>query len=218
MTRSIEIAPDEYYHIYNRGTDRRTIFRNSKDRDRFLASLYLANSDKVVHVSNHEALSLSDLFRLERGEPLVDMCAYCLMPNHFHLIVRERTEGGTSKFMQKLLTGYTMYFNKINERTGALFQGTYQAQHVASDRYLTYLIAYIHLNPVKLIEPEWKESGIKDRAAAERYLDAYRYSSYADFCGEKRPEGVILDRSALPEYFTGPAGFRAHMTEWLTYR
>ena len=141
------------------------------------------------------------------------------MPNHFHLLVRERTEGGIARFMQKLLTGYTMYFNTINERSGALFQGKYKAEHVDNDRYLKYLIAYIHLNPIQLIEPRWKEVGLKNRARAEQYLNHYRYSSFLDYCGtEKRAEQRILNLEALPEYFVSPNDFRTSVTEWLGFK
>ena len=139
------------------------------------------------------------------------------MPNHFHLLVRELKEGGISKFMQKLMTGYTMYFNKKNDRNGSLFQGKFKATHVSNDRYLRYLVSYIHLNPVKLIEPKWKESGIADRATAERYLARYGPSSYRDYLNETRSENVILDTSALPEYFDSDMEFKEFVTEWLTY-
>lgn len=148
---------------------------------------------------------------------MVEIVAYCLMPNHFHLLVREIEDNGISKFMQKVTTGYTMYFNRRNDRSGALFQGKFKATHVADDRYLRYLISYIHLNPVKLIEPKWKETGIHDREEAERYLEGYAPSSYLDYLGRQRSEGMILARKALPEYFSSGADFKSFVTEWLSY-
>ena len=158
------------------------------------------------------------LLALERGEPLVDLCAYCLMPNHFHLLVRERSSGGISRFMQKLTTGYTMYFNTRRERTGALFQGRFKAEHAKEDRYLKYLISYIHLNPVKLIESKWKETGIVNRKRAETYLEQYRWSSFGDYCGLERPEGALINQSALPAYHETPHDFKESVTEWLGYK
>jgi len=216
MSRNLVIAPEEFYHIYNRGTDKRDIFKTKSDYDRLLSLLYISNSGVPVHLQR-QGLTLTELFSIERGDPLVDIGAYCFMPNHFHLLLRESVEGGISKFMQKVTTGYTMYFNKLYERTGALFQGTYKSTHADSDRYLAYLIAYIHLNPVKLIEPRWKETGIADRKRAEEYLDQYRYSSYVDFIGEKRPENSVLSKESLPEYFETPADFKRSITEWLSY-
>lgn len=186
------------------------------DRDRFLALLYFANQDGPADLKL-QGLTLSEIIE-ERGDTqLVEISAYCLMPNHFHLLIRELEEGGISKFMQKLTTGYTMYFNKWHERNGALFQGTFKATHVADDRYLRYLISYIHLNPIKLIEPKWKEVGIIDRTRAEQYLESYAPSSYLDYRGRQRPEGMILTREALPEYFSSGSDFKTFVTEWLSY-
>ncbi|MBI5470259.1 transposase [Candidatus Kaiserbacteria bacterium] len=218
MTRKIEFSDGEYYHLYNRGTEKRPIFRHNKDRDRFLASLYVANSDNPIHISNHDALSLQKLLALTRGAPLVELSAYCLMPNHFHLIVREICEGGISKFMQKLITGYTMYFNLINERTGSLFQGRFKAEHIDNDRYLKYLIAYVHLNPVSIIEPKWKENGIGNPVRAQRYLDSYRHSSFLDYAGQERDERHIIDMSSLPDYFKNSMDFKASVLEWLNFK
>jgi len=186
------------------------------DRDRFLALLYLANQSDPVDLKL-QGSTLLEITERRTGEPLVEIVAYCLMPNHFHLLTRELEDGGISKFLQKLTTGYTMYFNKWHERSGSLFQGRFKATHVADDRYLRYLISYIHLNPIKLIEPKWKESGITNQARAERYLEEYAQSSYLDYLGKKRLEEMILSREALPEYFSSGADFKTFVTEWLTY-
>ena len=187
MARKTRFAPNEYYHIYNRGTEKRDIFMSSRDYDRLLCLLYACNqSDTVVQVQNKTLLELT---KIKNGsKPLVEIAAYCLMPNHFHLLIREKEENGVSRFMQKVTTGYTMYFNKKFERTGSLFQGAFKATHVKEDRYLKYLISYIHLNPIKLIEPEWKEVGISDLNGSQKYLDNYKYSSYLDYQNKNRVE------------------------------
>ncbi|HUY62501.1 MAG TPA: transposase [Candidatus Paceibacterota bacterium] len=215
MTRSIQIAPEEFYHLYNRGVEKRKIFLRNADYDRFLALLYLANQDEPADLK-YQGHSLREVQRV-RGTQLVDIIAYCLMPNHFHILARERTEGGIARFMQKVTTGYTMYFNKRNERSGALFGGTYKAKHVSEDRYFRYLVAYIHLNPVKLLDPSWKESGIKDSVRAERFLTQYAFSSYPDYSGEERPHGLILERTVLEDLFPSAGDFKSCVTEWLTY-
>lgn len=214
MTRNLVFAPGEFYHIYNRGTEKRKIFLTHYDYERFLSLLYLANSEEPVDLKR-QGRTLSELLNQERGEKLVDLCAYCLMPNHFHLIVKEVKEGGISKFIQKLTTGYTMYFNKMNERSGALFQGKFKSEHANDDRYLKYLIAYVHLNPVKLFQAEWKIKEISDRKGAERFLDQYRYSSFLDYCGQSRLENSLLSIEALPQYSSTPRDFRSSVTEWL---
>lgn len=216
MARSFSFAPGEFYHIYNRGTEKRDIFTSHADYGRFLALLYFANQTDAADLKL-QGSTLSETIEERAGIPLVEIAAYCLMPNHFHLLIRELEEGGISKFMQKLTTGYTMYFNKRHERSGSLFQGKFKATHVSDDRYLRYLISYIHLNPVKLIEPKWKETRIADKERAERYLEAYASSSYLDYLGKERPERMILSREALPEYFSSGIDFKTFVTEWLTY-
>lgn len=216
MARTFSFAIGEFYHIYNRGTEKRNIFMSRSDRNRFLALLYFANQSDPADLKL-QGSTLLEIIERRTSAPLVEIAAYCLMPNHFHLLIREFEDGGISKFMQKLTTGYTMYFNKKNERNGSLFQGRFKATHVSDDRYLRYLISYIHLNPVKLIEPKWKETGITDKDRAERYLEEYTQSSYLDYLGRNRSEGMILSREALPEYFSSGADFKTLVTEWLTY-
>ena len=216
MTRTFSFAPGEFYHIYNRGTEKRNIFMSRADRSRFLALLYFANQNEPVNLKL-QGSTLLEIDEERAGDPIVEIVAYCLMPNHFHLLIRELEDGGISKFMQKLTTGYTMYFNKKYERNGALFQGRFKATHVADDNYLRYLISYIHLNPVKLIEPKWKETGITNKAYAQRYLETYTASSYLDYLGKERPERIILAHEALPEYFSSGSDFKTFVTEWLTY-
>lgn len=176
----------------------------------------MCNGAAAVHLQL-QGRTLKDLALEDRGEPLISIGAYCLMPNHFHLLVHELKDGGISRFMQKLTTGYTMYFNKRYERTGALFQGKFRAAHANNDSYLKYLVSYIHLNPVKLIEPKWKENGIGDRVSAEEYLKGYVYSSYLDYAGVDRVEHCILDKNALPEYFLTHDDFNKNLMEWLDY-
>jgi putative transposase len=220
MSRKITISVGEFYHLYNRGTDKRTIFLNETDRTRFQALLYLINSDRRIHI-DHEfprGLASRSWYELEQGDTLVDICAYVLMPNHFHILAKEKTAGGISRFMQKLLTAYTMYFNTKYERTGSLFQGTFKATHATEDEYLKYLVSYIHLNPIKLIEPTWKETGIADKSAAKKYLDLFEYSSYPDFLGKKRSENIILSKEALPAYFASTRDFEREIMDWLSFR
>jgi len=136
---------------------------------------------------------------IDKKDSLVDIGAYCLMPNHFHILLKEKTENGISKFMKKLSTGYSMYFNKRYERTGRLFEGTFKSVHADSDEYLKYLFAYIHLNPIKLINPVWKEEGIRNSVEAKLFLSGYSFSSYLDYTMKarnngKRPESKILNR------------------------
>ena len=214
-------APEEFYHIYNRGTEKRKIFLSNADRDRFLTLLYLANGSKPVRLENirrneQGRTLLKAAFEVDRGEPLVDIAAYCLMPNHFHLLLRQRDESGISSFLQKLLTGYTMYFNLKNDRSGTLFEGRSKSKHAGEDTYLKYLISYIHLNPIKLVEPRWKEIGLHNNRNARELLRTYRYSSFADYASQQRIEGRIVNREAFPYPMT-PEEFKREVFEWLEY-
>lgn len=220
MRRKIDFSIGEYYHIYNRGTDKRIIFTDDHDYRRFTALLYVCNSTKAVDLNVHfyEGRSFLELFDIERDDTLVDIGVYCPMPNHFHILVREKTEGGVTKFMSKLAIAYSMYFNRKNERTGGLFEGPFKAKHVTTDEHLKYLFAYAHLNPIKIIDPKWKENGIQNRFNAREYLKSYTHSSYLDYQGEVRPENKILNYDAFPEYFTTPKAFDAFVDEWLTFK
>lgn len=182
MSRANVFSIGEWYHCYNRGVDKRKIFLERNDYERFLALLYFANSPEAVHLEHkgrgRTSPSWLDETQLtERQDTLVDIGAYCLMSNHFHLVLRERTEGGITTFMRKVGTGYTMYFNKRNERTGPLLGGKFRARHVSDEQYLKRVINYVHANPVEITEPEWKEGIIRNEAKTKDFLRKYNYSS-----------------------------------------
>ena len=198
------------------------IFLENVDYFRFLLLLYVANDTQNIDLRNLintiEDGGFPAVIRyIGERQFLVDIGAYCLMDNHFHILVREREEGGTSQFMERLLKAYVMYFNNKYERKGNLFESNFQAKHANLDNYLKYLHAYIHLNPVKYIEPDWKEIGIKDPEGAENFLKSYWNSSFLDFLGKKRPEGEILNTFAFPQYFEDWYSFQGFIQEWLTY-
>lgn len=149
-----------------------------------------------------------------RTQPMVDIVCYCLMPNHFHLVLRQLIDGGIHKFMHKLATGYAMYFNRKYDRTGILFEGPFKAIPIKEDEYLTHLLRYIHLNPVDLVEPEWKENGIKDWESANKFLENYRWSSYMDYIG-KHNFPSILNREPLGWYFKTPEEYKDFVQCWM---
>lgn len=217
MGRPLEFSINEFYHVYNRGTEKRDIFLNDLDYHRFVSLLFTCNASETIHLSDCQGSTLTEIFRKERGNTLVDIGAYCLMPNHFHLLLHERRANGISLFMQKLSTAYTMYFNKKRERTGSLFQGRFKAVHATNDKYLEYLFAYIHLNPVKLLQSDWKEKGIRNPNKAEQFLSKYHHSSYSDYIGENRETGVILNRPVFPNYFHTKKDFDEFMKQWFSH-
>ncbi len=149
MSIRIHSIPDEYYHIYNRGVDKRVIFNDVHDYQRFLLLLLLSNDVSPTNISQSiRDYSIPELI-LKPRTPIVKISSFSLLPNHYHLLVSPVIDRGVSLFMQKVATGYTMYFNIKEERTGSLFQGKYKIKHVTDDRYLKYLFEYIHLNPIR---------------------------------------------------------------------
>lgn len=215
MTRKINsFAEGEYYHIYNRGIEKRDIFLDQSDFNRFIILLKIANSKEPVHIQKTRRKS-QGLTLTDNKEKILEIGSYCLMPNHFHLLIKETVEGGISKFMSKIMTAYTMYFNKKYERSGALFQGTFKAEHANSDEYLKYLFSYIHLNPVKLIQPDWKESGIENKDKIINFLKDYKHSSYLDYMGVNREENKIINKEVFPEYFPSIDDFEREIFDWL---
>ena len=208
-------AYGEFYHAYNRGTDKRVIFQDTADYRRFVELLFLSNSVFAVDIRYVRKFNNS-IYDFDRGDPLVYIGAYCLMPNHFHILLTPVVEGGVQIFMQKLSTGYSMYFNKRYERKGALFESRFKARHANSDEYLKYLFSYIHLNPVKLIQPDWKESGIRDIERVKQYLDTYEFSSLKDYFGH-RIQSDIIESTKFPEYFSSKQQVDAELLNWLAY-
>ena len=210
--RKTSFAPGEFYHIYNRGNGKREIFHDQWDYSHFLKILNLFNN-KENHCLRYES---GNFFIPNLKTELVSIGGYCLMPNHFHLLVTEKEEGGISRFMQKLSTGYVMYYNQKYKRTGSLFEGKFKSEHVGNDKYLKYLFSYIHLNPVKLVEPKWKTKGVMDQTRVLEFLNGYEYSSYKKYLTDEDKYN-ILDTSAFPEYFPTKESFKKEIFEWLNY-
>ena len=204
MERKIAFVPGEHYHVFSRGVEKRKIFQERRDYLRFLALLYILNQKEQFHLSNflkRDKRKVDDVFEKKRDSQLVSILAYSLMPNHFHLLIRENEEGGISKFMGKLLTAYSMYFNIKNERSGPLFVRPFRSSHAENDTHFRHLFSYIHLNCLDLHQSSWKSAGIADRNSADRFLNQYRYSSYPYFVNSATfPEHKILDQLAIPDF------------------
>jgi putative transposase len=224
MNRNIIFSPGEYYHIYSRGVDKRNIFLNKNDYNRFVKLLYLANSDK-----KHDFADIfgrkgdREIGETEKGKEIVFIGAWCLMSNHFHILIKDNSEvglqggGSVSLFMQKLLTGYSMYFNTRYHRKGTLFESKFKAKHLDYDQYLKYQFAYIHLNPVSLVDSGWKKKEVVDIEKAKEFLNDYKHSSYLDYLGVDRPEGKIINKKEFPEYFENTTDFREMIDEWMDF-
>jgi putative transposase len=215
--RKINFVEGEYYHIYNRGNSKQKIFHDTKDYRHFLDLLYLLNTKNNITISNLKRYETFDLHEINSEDNLVAIGAYVLMPNHFHILITEKIEGGISKFMQKVSTAYVMYYNKKYNRTGGLFEGKFKSQHLNTDKYLKYIFSYIHLNPIKLIQKDWKEKGIKNKKEAFEYLNKYEYSSFLDYLKDDnfRKNSKILKKKSFPNYFLNSKEFTTDILSWL---
>jgi putative transposase len=205
MLRKQPLVEGETYHVYNRGANKQRIFTNTSDYARFSLLLHLANSRTPVHLANllqrYQGRSFIEIYENEKvSDRLVDILAYSLMPNHFHLIIRQKEKDGIAIFMKKLATGYSMYFNAKYEHSGTLFQGRFKSRHIDSEEYFRYIFAYVHLNPLDIFQADWKSDGIKDKRGARKFLKSYAYGSFPDYPVSSRPEGLILSLDETPDF------------------
>lgn len=198
MPRAI-IAPDEHYHVFNRGVNKQNIFLDKMDHARMIIVLLLAQSPQPLYnvtrstkeFIKKEKFVLPDLSIVKNIQSrAVELVAFALMPNHFHLIVKELDEGGISTYLQRIEISYTKYFNTKYRRSGYLLQGPFQSVHIDSNEQLLHLSAYIHKNPAELLA--WKNK--------ERF---YPWSSYQDFIGDNR-WGELLAAEVIRRQFDSP--------------
>lgn len=177
----------EYYHIYNRGVDRRVIFVDNDERRRFINTLYVLNNFlEIPPRFNMYELKPREL--LVPISPFVEIAAGCLMDNHYHLIVRPLQEKGVSRFLHKIGLSYASYFNRRHDRSGRLFESTFKAKHVDRHEYASYLTEYIHLNPADLYQTK---SGT-DKESVLRKIEEYQWSSLPIYLGGESPFSLIV--------------------------
>lgn len=182
--RKTPLANDEYYHVYNRGVDKREIFHDRYDADRFFQSMVAFNtvnpvgSLREVYVERKNSGSTAG-----NDDPLVEIVAYCLNQNHFHLLLKQKVDGGISEFMKRLSGGYTWYFNNKYDRTGALFQGRFKSSHIDVNEYLLHVSVYISLN--------FRVHKYRDKAL-ENIL-----SSWDEYMGISSPQNSICSKDII---------------------
>lgn len=188
-------AENTYYHIYNRGVEKRNIFIDNQDYEVFLHLLkyYLSEENEAL---THPIELIAPNDKPIRPRPLrnlnkeIDLIAYCLMPNHFHLLVKQNTKNGITKLTRSISTTYALYFNRRYKREGTLFQGRYKAVIVKNESYLLHLSRYIHLNPITLL--------------TKTDLVTWPYSSYQYYLGAKKADwikpGIILKFFERPDW------------------
>ncbi len=208
--RNTNLSIDEYYHLYNRGNSKQIIFKDDKDCEFFQKLLKILNTDKRKALRN-----ITESIQNHDDEKIVSIGAYCLMPNHFHILIKQEVDGGISLFMKKILTAYVMYFNKKYSRSGGLFEGRFKSKHINNDNYLKYLFAYIHLNPIKIKDSTWNKNEDYKRQDNIDFIKNYKYSSFIDYLNIKREENYILNKSAFPEYFPNKEEVLKYLNLWI---
>ncbi len=210
--RKPKFADGQVYHIFNRGVEKRTIFLDDDDYFRFIHNLFEFNDeDPVLNVNyyfNPKTMNVESRHLKREKKPrnlLVEILLFTLMPNHYHLLLRQKREGGIVKFMQKFGTGYTMYFNQKYDRVGGLFQGRFKAVLINNDVHFIHLPQYIHTNPLSL-----NYGG----STSIEFLKNYRWSSFPDYIGIKNFPS-ITDREFLLDVFQGEKNYKKHTETWL---
>jgi len=209
----------ELFHCCNRGVEKRDIVRDEKDRVRFVHELYAMNDAHPAGNAGHFLhMDLRSPYVRKRNrdrrerELLVDIHAWCLMGNHYHLLLSERVDGGITKFLRKFNVGYANYFNERHSRSGALYQGRTKKVSIEEDAQLFYIFHYIHCNPLDFLESArgWRSGVVGSTRAALAHLNGYRWSSYQDYCNIKNFPSLLSDhfgRELYPNYQSAISDF-----------
>ncbi len=209
-----------FYHTLNRGVDKRNIFLDKQDYLRFIHDLYELNNEDRVETTSHLFKANPDITNNTNGKNrkerkmIVDILAFCLMPNHYHLLLSPKIKNGIPLFMQKVNMGYSKYFNQKYEREGTLFQGRYKGILITDNTHFLHLPFYIHLNPLDLKYPEWRASKIASPEKALEFLESYKWSSHLEYLGAKN-YGSVLDKKILNEIFDGSTGYKKLIETYL---
>lgn len=227
--RKEKFVIDNYYHIYNRGNRKAEIVRTTADKWRFMQALRFFNdSHSSTHILRQISLAEPGSARLQKAEsvfetgwprewperePLVKILCYSLIPNHFHLLLKEIRQDGIGKFMHKLGTGYTNFFNLKYHEVGRIFQGPYKAKLVSEENYLKYLAVYIQVINVLELYPGGFEQALKNFDEAIKLLDEYPFSSHPDYSGLR--SSLIIDKDILGEFFPTPNDYRKFIREMI---
>jgi len=222
---------DEIYHIVSRAVGDTEVFSNEGDFYRGIFCIYEFNNSKPVEIwerrraRNRFKLQEKKLVgcrtphQLEYGddrEKIVDVLAFSFMSNHLHLILRQLKDNGITEFMKKVNGGYANYFNKKYQRMGHLFN-KFRAVHIKDDNQLRAVFVYVHLNSISLIEPGWKDNGIRDVDNVIKFLENSKRHSYMDYL-DKKSFPSVTQRDFYSEFLGGPEGCKAIIDDWVKYK
>lgn len=190
-----------YYHIFNRGINRQPIFSNDRDYQRFLATLnYYQFSGPKSRFSTHQRFRLKDF---SNNPKIIEIIAFCLMPNHFHLLLRQLKDNGIVEFISKVLNSYTKYYNAKHRRSGSLLEGEFKAVLIETDEQLIHVSRYIHLNPY-----------VSDLT---HDLESFPYSSYQYYLGLDNGNSLIPSTQPILEFFNNPKDYQKFIKDHQDY-
>ncbi len=195
---------------------------DDRDRFRFIHDLFEFNDTAPANTSSYHFYNneSGDVGRRQiqretkTRKLLVNLHCFCLMPNHYHLLLSPLVEKGMSLFMKKLNGGYVKYFNEKHNRTGTLFERKYKSILVENESHFTHLPYYIHLNALDLVAPEWRERRLGNPNKALAFLNNYHWSSHLDYTGQRNFPS-ITQRDFLLEVFNGEKGYTKSIENWL---
>lgn len=211
-----QFVTGEIYHIYNRGVEKRSIVQNDKDRFRFIHDMFAFNDEAPTLNAGYHHTTKTAPHRSRKL--LVEILCFCIMPNHYHFLIKQKVDNGITLFMRKFGTGYTNYFNKKYRRVGPLFQGKFKAVLVKQEPHLLYLPHYIHLNPLDLITPKWRTQQIPNPRKALKFLESYRWSSYLDYINISNFPS-LTSRNPILKYYglstQSTTTYHNELKEWL---
>lgn len=223
-----QLINNEIYHIVLRGVGDSLIFKNIDNYYRGIFSLYEFNTTKLITIQKRKEVR-ARLKKQGRGPTpteadnnkderikLVEVLLFSLMPNHIHLLLRQLKDRGISRFMQKVGGGYATYFNQKYNRKGHLFS-KFRPVLIKTNEQLQNVFVYIHTNPISLIEPNWKENGIKNPSKVIKFLESYKWSSYQDYIGKKNFPSVTK-RDFLLEVIGGEKRCCEFVENWIKYK
>ncbi len=197
--RITPLVNNEFYHVYNRGVEKRDIFTSQWDYRRFIKSFYYYQFQGPKPSFSKFSESKSNIFKPLSENKIVEIICYCLMPNHFHFLVRQLKENGIPTFISQLSNSYTKYFNIKYVRVGALFQGAFKVVMIETDEQLIHLSRYIHLNPVV--------SGLVTS------LDQVRWSSYHEYMNQS----TICSISEILNFFPSTKSYKEFLENQIDY-
>jgi len=214
---------NEIYHIITRGVGDIAIFRNKDDYYRAIFSLYEFNTS-VTPITIRERRKVRIQSKKANREQfsdgrdlIVEILAFYFMPNHIHLLLRQIKKDGISQFMRKLGAGYATFFNNKYDRKGHLFQGRFRAVYIKTNNQLRNAFVYVHTNGISLLEPKWKENGIKNPEKVIKFLEGYKWSSYSDYIG-KNNFPSLTKREFFLKIMGGAKGCGKIVEDWIKYK